>query len=154
MKKRMRFDDKYTDTSYIVSSDNRLSVSLEEKKKKYIGHNEIRQRINVYHVDGGIIVTQQAKCDYAIHTAQTNNLYLIELKGSDYPHALGQILSTLDILLKQAGVSAEHVYARIVLSKVRVPNIRPAGETKLKEVLKLLKGSLKKQSQEIKENIN
>lgn len=150
----MRFDEKYTDTSYIVSSDNRLSVSLEEKKKKYIGQNEIRQRINVYHVDGGIIVTQQARCDYAIHTEQTDNIYLIELKGADYPHALEQIISALDILLNQGGVSANHVYARIVLSKVRVPKIRPAVEAKLKEILKQLKGDIKTQSQRMTENIN
>jgi hypothetical protein len=157
----MRFDHTYKDPSYIHSCDERKTISLVEKRKKYTGHNNANQTITVYRVDGGVIADhRQAKCDYAIHTGQTNHLYLIELKGSDYPHALEQIISTLDILLKQAGVSAEGVYARIILSKVRVPNIRVAQETRIRKMLKQLNGNawdencLKKETNIMTENIN
>ncbi|MDR3269097.1 MAG: hypothetical protein LBT83_08535, partial [Tannerella sp.] len=77
--------------SYIKSNDDRLRVSLSEKKSTYKGINRNRQTLIVYHVDGGITTDNSARCDYAVYTKQTDHLYLIELKGSDYPHALEQL---------------------------------------------------------------
>jgi hypothetical protein len=151
----MKFDDYYMDSSYIKSKDNRLWVSLSENKRTYRGINRNRQPLIVYHVDGGITTDNSARCDYAVYT-KTDHLYLIELKGSDYPHALEQLTASIGNLLREVSVSG--VYCRIVLSRVRVPNIQSTQETGLKKLLYRSNGAfneahLKKQNRILTEEI-
>ena len=68
----------------------------------------------------------------------TNQLFryqVVELKGADLDHALDQISSTINILLKQPSVKIERLNARIVLSKVRVPDMLSTKEKQLKQLL-------------------
>ncbi|GHV48122.1 hypothetical protein FACS1894181_03060 [Bacteroidia bacterium] len=145
----MRFDEKFSDSSYIKFNDDRSIISLSENNARYEGYNRSRQENIVYRVDEGIIKGSSSwKCDYAIYTCQTNNLYLIELKGADYSHALEQILSTISTLLPP-DISLNCVFARVVLSKVNIPNNRRSEITRQEEKLvsELKKKSSDKKSQ-------
>ena len=118
-------------------------------------HNDSEKEIVVYKIDGGILTSNEIKkCDYGVYTEQ-DVLYLIELKGSDYCHALDQIMSTIDTLLKKNSICVRQLNARIVLSKCRIPNILVTQEKKLNILLKTKygKGNIRKQTKVLEENI-
>ncbi|HCC51350.1 MAG TPA: hypothetical protein DEQ30_04265 [Porphyromonadaceae bacterium] len=146
----MTFDETYADPSYTISDDNRSIVVLKDKKERreYIGENIDRKQIIVYLVDDGIIKSGE-RCDYTLCLCDPNILYFIELKGGNYTKALSQIYTTIESLVIGPRLSTSEVHARIVLSKVRVPNVRSAEETKLNKLLKRLNGNLKKTSQKM-----
>jgi hypothetical protein len=66
-----------------------------------------------------------------------------------YSHALDQIINTITLLNPQVSV----VHARVVLSKVRTPNIRVTQEEKLKKLLRKYNGNLVKKENKLEENI-
>ena len=70
-------------------------------------------------------------------------------------HALEQILSTIDVLLKKPNISVKQLNARIVLSKNRIPNLLVSKEKKLSRLLKQEygNGSLLKQTRKLEEKI-
>lgn len=144
------FFQNYHDNSYIESHDCRKIVSLKENGRTYVLENDTTEELIVYHIDGGLIrQNDMGKCDYGIYS-EKNNLILVELKGSDYNHACGQLVSTIECFQK-SGVGEQSLFARIVLSKGRVPATRSTNETKLKKLLKegsrLKSSSLKMQEQ-------
>jgi hypothetical protein len=140
----MKFDEYYQ--TCIRSNDSRNEIVLREKGKTYKGCNPIHQQIVVYRVDEGLIKGNAfAKCDYAVYTKQTDHVYLIELKGSDYGHALEQIDSTVGILLIRPALAPKEVNVRIVLSRysTRSPGYRSPSEIKLIGKLKQINGAFK-----------
>jgi hypothetical protein len=154
----MKFNEKYKEREYIESEDKRLIISLKDNKggrSNYRGNNQLKQSIIVYRIDGGIINDEKnQKCDYAIYT-NMDSLYFIELKGSDYNQALKQIISTIEKLIKKVSeVEVSRVYARIVLSKGRTPEMRTSLETELKNILKKTKVDLRKGTIRFTENID
>ena len=160
---RIRIEEKwpffnlYHEREYIQSHNTKKIVALKEKgeSREYYLYNLSELEIVVYKIDGGIINSDKVvKCDYGIYTEQ-NILYLIELKGSDYLHALEQILSTIDVLLKKPNISVKQLNARIVLSKNRIPNLLVTKEKKLSRLLKQEygNGSLLKQTRKLEEKI-
>lgn len=160
---RIQIDEKwpffnlYHDEEYIQSHDTKKIVALKEKResREYYLHNQSEQEIIVYKIDGGLIDSDTViKCDYGIYTEQ-DVLYLIELKGSDYIHALEQIFSTINVLLKKPNINVRQLNARIVLSKNRTPNILPTQEKKLSSLIKREygNGSLLKQTRKLEETI-
>ncbi len=160
---RIRIDEKwpffmaYHDKEYIRTHDAREEVVLKEKResREYRLHNQSGKEIVVYKIDGGLISTnKQIKCDFGIYTEQ-DVLYLIELKGSDYLHALDQIESSIDILLKEPNINVRQLNARIVLSKNRTPDIRATKEKKLKSLLKTKygKGTILKRTRVFEETV-
>lgn len=135
---RWQFYISYHNEEYIQSHDARNKVVLKEKREssEYRLHNKAQQDLVVYKIDGGLIKTNnQQRCDYGIYTEQ-DVLYLIELKGGDYSHALEQISSSIDILLKKPDINVKQLNARIVLSKCRTPDILTTQEKKLNNLLK------------------
>ena len=86
-----------------------------------------------------------------MYLKDTDVVYFIELKGGDYEKALLQIQSTIETLVVKPEIKTSKVHARIVLSKVRVPNIKPTREKMLLKLLKTLNGHLKKESQKMVE---
>lgn len=82
-------------------------------------------------------------------------LFLIEIKGADLNHALDQINSTIDILLKRPNKKVKKLNARIVLSKVSIPRISASKENKLKQLLHKSYGggNYKKQSRLLEDTI-
>jgi hypothetical protein len=131
--------------------DKRKNISLKDSgnPRKYIAQNPHGKGVVVYHIDGGLISDpKQSKCDYGLLT-ESDHLYLIELKGADYSHALEQITNTINLLMPNVA----SVHARVVLSKVRTPNIKVAGEKKLQKLLMKYNGDLIKKENQLVETI-
>ena len=151
----MKFSEKYCEKEYIESDDHRSIVVAQDKRGrgKWIGRNLDKKRVVKYRVDDGIIKSKaECKCDYAV-CVEDNDVYLVELKGADYNHALQQVLSTIDNLILRPQIDVRVVNGRIVLSRGRNPNVRYTDEVKLIKKLKALGGSLKSGENVIEENI-
>ncbi|OUO52414.1 hypothetical protein B5F77_08685 [Parabacteroides sp. An277] len=152
----MKITDKYAEKRYIVSADQRKIVSLKDKgeSRKYIADNSNRLFLTVYRVDNGLFDSSQVgnrKCDYAIYT-DTDTLYLIELKGGDYASSLEQLANTVRQMLTPEVQKPCCVYARVVLSKTKVPAFLETKEKMLKSLLKKqYNGNLQKATREMKE---
>ena len=154
----MRFKDRYCDESYIVSDDERPIVSVKDSgsPRQWIGLNQNKKNVVKYRVDGGIVTSkEESKCDYAVcvDNITSDTIYLIELKGCDYKHALDQISSTLDKLIISPGIADCSVNGRVVLSRGRNPKIRCSTEPPLIKKLMLLKGNLASKTNKLQENI-
>lgn len=150
------FFEHYHDSSYILSHDCKRYVSLKDKgeTRKYSLENDLKKDLVVYRVDGGVIQGNNSdKCDFAIYT-EDKWLVLVELKGADYNKAIEQIISTIDQLVKNPKVSVNRVFSRIVLSKVRTPELRTSAETTLKNIMSQYQGNLKKSTTELKEKLS
>lgn len=151
------FFQAYHDTNYIQRHDCSKEISLREpgENRTYKFHNKSEKEIVIYKIDGGIINDKNMlKCDNGIYT-EDDWLFLIELKGADLNHALDQINSTIDILLKRPNRKVKKLNARIVLSKVSVPRISASKENKLKQLLHKSYGGgdYKKQSRVLEDTI-
>ena len=151
----MKFHEKYTDPVYIESDGQHSIVQVSDKGSpcKWKGMNSKKKRVIKYRVDGGVITSKaESKCDYAVHV-EGDDIYLIELKGSNYNHALEQIDSTLDKLIVAPNVETSSVNGRVVLTKVKVPDIKYSKELSLKKKLKKLNGSLQSKTRIFEEEI-
>ena len=147
----------YHDATYILRHDCSKEVSLREpgESQTYRFYNKSEKEIVVYKIDGGIISNDGVlKCDHGIYT-EDDSLYLIELKGADLNHALDQINSTIDILIKRPSIKVKKLNARIVLSRVSIPRIAASKENKLKQLLHKSYGGgdYKKQSRTLEDTI-
>lgn len=154
---KWRFYQAYHDGNYIKSHDARKKVVLKERResREYHLQNNSEQELVVYKIDGGIIEDNTLlKCDFGIYTDQ-DILYLIELKGADFQHALEQIQSTISLLLEKPNVGVNQLNVRIVLSKYRNPDILSTEEKKLNRILrtKYGNGTMKKQTRMMEESI-
>lgn len=117
----------------IESSDRRSEVKCEEKRKKYILQNSMKNHVISYRMDGGIIVLDAtvpegtSKCDYLfVDNAGEPIAILIELKGVDVAKAIKQIKGTLDIF-KDFFKSFAHVYGRAVVTS-STPNLKASPD--------------------------
>ncbi|MCR5453523.1 MAG: hypothetical protein K6F33_00855 [Bacteroidales bacterium] len=128
------FFKEYCNNLYIVSHDCRSSVSVKEQNMQYILNNPSKKEIVVYQIDNGLITSKELKCDYGVYT-ESDVLFLIELKSPEreYCHALQQIISTIEILIKSKNISVNKLNARIVLRKY--PAIPTAKERKLENYI-------------------
>ena len=136
--KEWPFFQAYHDSVYILRHDCSKDIPLRESKENrtYRLLNNSGKEIVVYKIDSGIINNDKVvKCDNGIYT-EDNLLILVELKGADLDHALSQINSTINILLKQPNIKVKKLNARIVLSKVRVPDMLSTKEKQLKQLLR------------------
>ena len=155
--KEWPFYEAYHDISYILRHDCSKNVPLREPKENrtYRLLNNSGKEIIVYKIDGGVINNDDVlKCDYGIYV-ENDLLILIELKGMDLSHALDQIDSTINVLLKQPNIKVKKLNARIVLSKIGVPRITASKENKLKQLLHKSYGGgdYKKQSRTLEDRI-
>lgn len=151
------FFQSYHDENSILYHDCRPNVSLREPKnnRTYCLHNKSKKEIVVYMIDGGVINSDEVlKCDNGIYT-EDDWLFLVELKGKDLNHALDQINSTINILLKKRKILVKKLNVRIVLSKVCVPRFFTSKENKLKQLLHKSYGGgdYKKQSRNLDDTI-
>ena len=151
----MKFYEVYTDPGYIESDGQHSIVQASDKGSpcKWKGLNNKKKRVIKYRVDGGIITSMaESKCDYAVYV-EGDAIYLIELKGANYNHALEQIDATLDKLIKTPGIETGSVNGRIVLTRGRVPGIKYSKEASLEKRLKKLNGSLDSKTRIFEEEI-
>lgn len=155
--KEWPFFQAYHDGAYILRHDCSKDIPLREPREKRVYRllNNSAKEIVVYKIDGGIINNDEVqKCDNGIYT-EDDLLILVELKGTDLDHALNQISSTIKILLKQPSIKVKKLNARVVLSKVRVPDMLSTKEKQLKQLLQKSYGGgdYKKQSRVLVDTI-
>lgn len=144
----------------IKSSDSRVLVKCEERRKKYTLENTEKEHIIVYQMDGGVIVNDKtvpagiSKCDYLFMIGGIQRkAILIELKGLDIRHAIEQIKKTCD-LYNDSFRECSKVYARIITTAV--PRIQATPEYRnLNSIIqKKYKGNVKIAARELKEKDN
>lgn len=121
--------------------DKRNIVQCCENGKIYRAHNRSNKTVALFHVDNGQNPTIK-KCDYAIEVDDNVLIILIELKGADIKTASEQIYSTIETLnLKCQKVK---ILVRIILSKVKLPDVRSSQYIRLERLIASLNGDLKK----------
>lgn len=151
----MKFHEVYTDPDYIESDGRHSIVQVSDKGStcKWKGLNPAKKKVIKYRVDGGIIPSKaEPKCDYAV-CVEGDGIYLIELKGANYNHALEQIDATIDKLIITPKVETTSVHGRIVLTRGRVPGIKYSKEPSLVKKLMKLNGYLDSRTRILEEKI-
>jgi len=96
-------------------------IVVEEKKCEYRMKNPSEKLVCKTRMDGCYIKNQRC-CDYLIVNCNDKDAYFIELKGSDVLYAVSQIEKALDYV--KDNLYGFNCYARIIVSKVPVPNIQ------------------------------
>lgn len=81
-----------------ATSNNKIVVA-EERSKQLRIINPKEKRISKIQIDGCLITDDSLKCDYVfeINNPVSKAIYL-ELKGTDIPHSIKQLKSTLQLL--------------------------------------------------------
>lgn len=130
--------------------DDRAIIKAEEKKKQFIGKNKTHKLFSKFRVDN-CLIKEGRKCDFLILDCEEQKAYFIELKGKDLLSALEQIDYSIDVLFRYLG--NYRVNARIVLSKVNVPNLRSTEYIKLEKKIKWLKGNVLVKDRVLEENL-
>jgi hypothetical protein len=130
--------------------DTRKIVVVEEKNRKYVGENSNGKSFTKYRVDGCLII-EGKKCDYMLINNDESKAYFIELKGRDLIRAVEQIECTIDEML--INLKNFEIYARIVLTKVTVPDIKDSKYIRLERKIKKLKGDIKQGVNTLKEQL-
>lgn len=142
----------------IISSDSRSEIKCEEKSKKYILKNTMKNHVISYRMDGGIVVVDASvpagvnKCDYLlIDNAKDPIAILVELKGVNVLKALKQIYDTL-VLYKDLFGKFSHVYGRIIVT-CSTPDLKASPEyVKLEKLIKgKYKGNVRIEKQKFSE---
>ncbi|QKG80805.1 hypothetical protein [Tenuifilum thalassicum] len=133
--------------------DNHTTFVAKENKREYRLENSLRKKICKIRLDNGYITEENvAKCDFGFLVCDDMYMILVELKGSDFIHAVEQISSTIQLMNRE--LENQSVSARIVLSKMQLPNIENNPKfLKLKKMIKLKKGNIKYKSRILSENI-
>ena len=86
--------------SKCVQRTNVSNIKFEENHKKIIFSNVERKYCYKIQVDG-CVITQGKRCDNLLKVGEIIDVgkeYYVELKGTDVPHAVEQIESTIDLL--------------------------------------------------------
>jgi hypothetical protein len=133
--------------------DTRKTVVCEDEKSKteYRYENKASDELSKYKVDGCLIKEESEgeRCDYLLENCTKKILYFIELKGSDLIKAIKQINHSIDVLYKDFENEEYTVHARIVVTRVGVPNLKNNSYyIKLQKKVKKLKGELKYYSEQ------
>lgn len=124
---------------------------VKEKRCEYRVISKEKQRICKIHIDG-CLIKSGVRCDYLLIDCSRNKAYFVELKGSDFLHAVNQLSRSIDYFAKEIGDC--DVFARIVLTKVNVPNLKnnPAL-LRFEKMLKKRGGNLRAETVRMVENI-
>jgi len=147
-----QFYEHYHEQSYICSHDKRKIVSLAEGTCNYVLCNDMNKELVVYHIDGGVIRSDDnIRCDYGIYT-EDDVLILVELKGCRCDDAMKQIINTIELLFGKSKLQISKISARVVLSKAPNVDYLSSEEIKLKKLLRnRYDGTLIKKSRKLKE---
>ena len=129
---------------------NTLTV-VKEKRCEYRLFNKEKKLICKIHIDGCLIKTG-VRCDYLLIDCTRNKAYFVELKGSDFLHAVNQLSTSIEYLTKE--INDCDVFARIVLTKVNVPNLKNNPVIlNFEKMLKKRGGNLRAETVRMVENI-
>lgn len=130
--------------------DTRPIIVAKERGKQFILKNASHKKVCKYLVDG-CLIKDGTSCDYLLLIVQDRHAYLVELKGSNLEHAIRQIEESI-IKLKDILIGYK-VSARIIIGKVRSPQIKYSEEIKIKEKLKKLDFDLRIKGTECEETV-
>lgn len=124
----------------IEFSDNRSKPKFEEKGRRYLGKNDARKEVTGLRVDG-CLITEGTRCDFLLLVCAKprNNAYFVELKGADREHGYEQLLQSINKL--KSRLRDFNISARLVVSKVHVPEIKFTSQKKLEALVRDLRGS-------------
>lgn len=87
------------DRDCLISFDDRKNISISENRKKYLLHNDLRNNMAVFHVDGAMVQDKNTiKCDNLVLDTIGMKAIFVELKGTNLAHALQQINQTIDMM--------------------------------------------------------
>lgn len=120
-------------------------VVCTDKKSKcqYRYINRSQDVLSVYKVDDCLIKESEIKkCDYLLLNCTKKYAIFIELKGSDIKVAIQQIMNTMERLKINFLNTEFQFHARIVLTKVRTPDVRDTALVTFKKQLKKYNGNL------------
>lgn len=154
----MKLNEKYNDNSLIKIKDNRKAVVLKDKKGGnvcYRGDNNERNELIVYKIEEGILKNEPGlKCDFGLYTVSSNTIRFIELKGSDLKHAIKQIINSIKNVVDKNSIEVDRIHGRVVLSKVRTPDMNSTYEKELKRMLKKRNGDFRRENSVLKEVVD
>lgn len=144
--------DNFRENRHTQCNNNRIVVA-EENRMRYILTNKNRKEICKIQIDNGYIQNNNVeKCDYLFLNCIDNIAFFIELKGSDLFKAINQINTSVDYFISD--LSDFTINARIVLTKVNVPNLNSNPKyLKFIKKLKRYNGNLIKRTRQINEII-
>ena len=83
------------------------------------------------------------KCDYMVTICDDKKIFFIELKGSDLSHAIKQIETTINNNKIKIYTNNYKLFARVILNKVRTPDLRGTKIVKFKKFIKKHGGNFK-----------
>lgn len=132
--------------------DRRPRIVLRDRgeRREYRAENPRRRLVTEIVVDGCCMV-QETACDFLL-LVDDDDAYLIELKGSDVSKAIQQIHATLDRFEK--ALQPRTIHARVVPTRVPVPNYIATAEKELRNRLRRLgKGNYKAKSRVLEETL-
>ncbi len=101
-------------------------IVVSEFKTEYRMMNPLGKTICVTKMDG-CYLKNCVSCDFLIVNCDDKKAYFVELKGSDVFRALEQVEKTLEEVRED--LSGYQCFARVVPTKVPVPNIRNNPKT-------------------------
>jgi len=110
-----------------------ITVKDEGNKPTFIARNSAEKLCCKIRVDGCLIV-EGDKCDFLVLNCVDRNAFFIELKGSHLSKACSQIYHAVEQL--RSRLKDFKIYGRVVLNKVRTPDINSTEEKKLEKMLK------------------
>lgn len=124
--------------------NNNKVIVAKENRCKFVLNNINKEKICKIRIDGCYLLSGR-KCDYLILACNSKISYLIELKGSSFWDAIDQIVESLNKL--ENSLNGFVINARIVLTKVNVPNIKNTPTVlSLQKRLRKLGGNLRQKS--------
>ena len=133
----------YNSNPFIVARQNRCEYRLE---------NPSRRPVCKVDVDG-CYITNGRRCDYLLIDCQQHNAFFVELKGTHLLDAVQQIIDTLQKLLNS--LQDCNVFARIVCTRVSVPNIQNNPKIlRLQRLLRKHGGTLTNASRHLSESLD
>ena len=138
---------KTTSQSRITFKDKKGSASA------YTLNNPHKLVIEFIKSDGDLYEssTGPKRCDFSIFSNEAKTMVLLELKGRDFRKAIEQVKNTLEDYKGKYGYT--RYYARIVLTKCRVPNLPDNDIKSLRKELREMHGDFDFKSRLLEEEI-
>lgn len=118
--------------SCIVCSGNNTCMMVKENGKEFKIDNHNCKKLEKIRIDG-CLITLGVRCDYAVlvdsNSNNLNDVYLIELKGSDAKHGYEQLLETYKFFISHYQYKSIHL--RLVFSKNSKPKLKSTAEKRI-----------------------
>jgi hypothetical protein len=137
----------YENCAEFLNDTRKIVVCKDENSRtEYRYENKALDELSKYRVDGCLIKDESEgeRCDFLLENCTKKILYFVELKGSDLIRAVKQINHSIDVLYGDFENEKYAVHARIVVTRVSVPNLENNSYfVKLQKKVKKLNGEVR-----------